>query len=75
MSFAVGRTWTEVQLDPKPEPEPELVRANPNLLPAFFVPAEWPEERIKAFRHAWLQKWPQFVHISQPLSNLALGAN
>jgi hypothetical protein len=73
VTYPPANVWWQVQINPKPEPEPELVRANPNLLPALYVPAEWSEERIKAFRHAWLQKWPQFVHISQPLTNLTIG--
>ncbi len=45
--------WKTVQLDPQPEPEPQLVRANPGRWPEMWLPAAWPAER----REAWMARW------------------
>jgi hypothetical protein len=54
MSFQTGRVWNEIQLDPRPESEPELTEVTTRVWRSrLFLPAAWDEER----RQRWLEWW------------------
>jgi len=54
VNYPPPNLWTQVQIDPAPEPEPQLVEVTTAAWHRrLFVPADWSEER----RAAWLERW------------------
>lgn len=52
MNYPPANLWTMVQIDPKPELEPELV--NVCRVPALSLPASWTQERRSVFLFRWV---------------------